>query len=1060
MKAANHSYRRARLFTAVNHSLQQFIKPAGLAALAFASITPVVYAQQPAPEEIQVTGSRIARTTMETPTPVTTIEGAELQAMSPGNLISGLAQLPQFYNNQTPDQSNGGQNSGGSNINLRGAGANRTLVLLDGRRVVPSNRFGTVDVALFPTTLLRSVETVTGGASASYGTDAVAGVVNFLLDTNFEGFKTTAQAGITEYGDGGNWQGGITFGKKFDDGFHIMGSVEMYKQEPIWSFSSLSDRDFINMSARVTNPNGIPNANAAAGLPSGPTDIIRPNVRPTNFSNSGVILASGANGSPNNPALNRLEFQPDGSVKPMPFNGVGVMNSGCFCYADPANGYGVNRDADILAGYERQNVFLYADQDIGSNTNVYGQMIYGRNLTADRRESISLLSGWEGRIYADNAFLRPEVAQLLTQNNAQFVGYGFFPLNVVDTPLGESRQDTKNATFSLTFGVNHDFSGGFLDGWNLKANAQKGENVQDFLTLNGVRVDRLPMAMDAVRDPATGNTICRVNLPQFTGPVSQGGNGGYFKDCVPLNTFGGVQNISKAAADYVMDRDNKDARQWTKQDSFELVMSGPLAKGWAGPIDSALGVSYRKETFNQATLDPSDEFPALVDGTLMSSLGLVPLGYRGVVPQGQPGGIAGLRHVPAGYLGDANSSSVLFSSLRTFGGSYDVKEAFAELNVPLAKNFLGDSIDSSWAVRWADYEGSGSIWAWKAGLNWTINDQIRVRATESRDVRAGSLRERFDQTRGGINVRNPWDGGNTVSAASLAGGNPNVNPEKADTLTAGIVYQPSWFEGFQTSLDYYDIDVSDAIAQLSNQNIVDGCRLGDISLCQYVITPTGPVTDPTSSAFRQIDRVESLFINLANQRINGADWEMRYRTDVNWIGGEAENFSWRLLYSYLGENSRQNPGAVRDDSAGSGALSKNKITTSINYRYGTFSTFLQARYMEGTILDRTYMESQVALPKSAKPADSVIALCGPTTNQVVCTIDNNHIPGVTYWDARFAKSFGADEKLEVFFNINNLTDKTPPLSPGAIGRTGVGVGVGSQFDILGRRYTLGANYQF
>ncbi|MDR0780275.1 MAG: TonB-dependent receptor [Pseudomonadales bacterium] len=1050
MQATTQNHRRTRLFTAVNRSICKLIKPAGLAALAFTSITPLAHAQQ-AVEEIQVTGSRIARSTMETPTPVTTIEGSELAAMAPGSLINGLAQLPQFYNNQTPDQSNGGQNSGGSNINLRGAGANRTLVLLDGRRVVPSNRFGAVDVALFPTELLRSVETVTGGASASYGTDAVAGVVNFLLNTKYEGFKTHVQGGLSERNDGGTWEGGFAFGKNFDDGFHLMGSMEMSKQEPIWSLGSMQDREYINLSARITNPAGL--TPAGGGLPSGPTDIIRPFVRPTNFSNTGVMIAN------NNPALNRLEFQPDGTVKPLPFNGVGSLTSGCLCYADPANGYGVNSDNDLYAGYERQNLFLYANQEFGNNTNVYAQMIAGRNLNRDRRESISLLSGWEGRIYADNAFLRPEVSKLMTDNNAQFVGYGFFAPNVVDTPLGESRQDTKNRAFSLTVGLDHDFTGGFFDGWNLKTHFQHGEAIQDFLTINGVRVDRMQFAMDAVRDPATGQIVCRVNLPQFTGPISQGGNGGYFSDCVPMNTFGGVQNISKAAADYIMDRDNKDARQWTWQDSFEFVMSGELAKGWAGPLDSAFGVSWRKEKFDQRTLDLSDEFPALVDGTLLSDLGLVPEGIRGVIPQGQPGGIPGLRFVPAGYLGDANSSSVLFSSLRAFGGSYDVKEAFAELNVPLLKGVtLIDSLDSSWAVRWADYEGSGSIWAWKFGLNWTVNDQIRLRATQSRDVRAGSLRERYDQTRGGINVRNPWDGGNLVSAASLAGGNPNVNPEKADTLTAGIVYQPKWFEGFQTSLDYYYIDISDAIASLGSQTIVDSCRLGDVSLCQYVITPTGPVTNPTTNDFRQIDRVESLFINLANQRIKGADWEMRYRTDVNFFGGEAERLSWRLLYSWLGENSRQNPGAVRDDSAGSGQLAQNKITTSINYSYGTFSTFLQARWTDSTLLDRTYLESQVAVPASAKPVGSVLALCNGGT--VVCTIDRNKIPSFTYWDARFAKTFGPADNLELFFNINNLTDKTPGLSPGAIGRTGVGVGVGGQFDIVGRRYTLGARYQF
>ncbi|MES2606850.1 MAG: Plug domain-containing protein, partial [Pseudomonadota bacterium] len=141
-------------------------------------------------EEIQITGSRITRSTMETPTPITTIQASELSAMAPGNLIEGLTQMPQFYGNQNQEQVNGGQNSGGSNVNLRGAGSNRTLTLLNGRRVVPSNRFGAVDVNVFPEDLLRSVENVTGGASASYGTDAVAGVVNFLLDTDYVGLKT------------------------------------------------------------------------------------------------------------------------------------------------------------------------------------------------------------------------------------------------------------------------------------------------------------------------------------------------------------------------------------------------------------------------------------------------------------------------------------------------------------------------------------------------------------------------------------------------------------------------------------------------------------------------------------------------------------------------------------------------------------------------------------------------------------------------------------------------------------------------------------------------------
>ena len=175
-------------------------------------------------EEITVTGTRIVRSGMITPVPTTAVQADELQNMSAGPLFDALVQLPPFFSNQAPEQVNGGQNSGGSNLNLRGAGLNRTLVLLDGRRVVPTNRFGAVDVAMFPEELISSVEVVTGGASASYGTDAVAGVVNFKLDTDFEGYKGHLQAGQTTYSDGDTYEAGFAFGTRIGERGHLIGS--------------------------------------------------------------------------------------------------------------------------------------------------------------------------------------------------------------------------------------------------------------------------------------------------------------------------------------------------------------------------------------------------------------------------------------------------------------------------------------------------------------------------------------------------------------------------------------------------------------------------------------------------------------------------------------------------------------------------------------------------------------------------------------------------------------------------------------------------------------------
>jgi iron complex outermembrane receptor protein len=457
---------------------------------------------------------------------------------------------------------------------------------------------------------------------------------------------------------------------------------------------------------------------------------------------------------------------------------------------------------------------------------------------------------------------------------------------------------------------------------------------------------------------------------------------------------------------------------------------------------------------------------------LLSELGLLPDGLRGVVPQfGQPvcpiAGIAGLRFVPNGYCGDQNSSSVLFSSLRAFGGGYDVREAFAELNIPILSGArFAQNLEIDTATRWADYSGSGDIQAWKLGINWSINDQVRVRATRSRDVRAATLRERYDQTRGGINVQNPWNNNNTVAAASLSGGNESVAPEEADTYTAGVVFQPSAAENLSLSLDGYSIDIGGAITQLQAQVIVAGCRRGDMSLCQYVISGPGPVTDPFTTAPIPIDRVEALFINVANHRIRGVDFEMNYRMDFDALGGSA--LGWRFLATRLSENSIQTVGSpIKDDRAGQVGgvlpLPEYRITTNLTYTFSRYSLFLQARWIDGGLLDRTYLESSAPIPIALRPADSALVGCNivagvPTT---ICTIDDNQLPSTAYVDMRFAARLGQEEQLEVFANLNNVFDEEPVIAPGAIGRTGVGLGINSAlYDILGRRLTVGVNFSF
>ncbi|MCP5146162.1 MAG: TonB-dependent receptor [Gammaproteobacteria bacterium] len=972
-----------------------------------AALCSTASAQQGA-EEITVTGTRILQSGMDTPVPVTAVQADELAKMSPGTLIESLSQLPQFYGNIEPQQIVGGQNSGGASLDLRGAGVNRTLVLLDGRRIVASNRFGAVDVSVIPEELVRSVETVTGGASASYGTDAVAGVVNFVLDKDFEGIKGHGQGGVTSRGDGKNYEVSIALGKAFDNGLHVLLSGSVFRQAGINSFESLQDRDWFTQAARITNNLG------------GPSQVLADYVSPTNNTYGGIINQTGS-------ALDKLEFLSDGSVQPLGFSGLGQLNGGCNCRAEDFQSYGVDRDDEVAPSFRRGNAFAYLDMDVTDNVTLFAQGLYGTSRNSDRRESIHWLGPWQNRLYADNPFIPAYVRDTMVAENRQFVGFGFYGLNNPDTPLGDSRQIADNEMYSLTFGFDANFNGGLLDGWQMNGYYQYGRNKQDFIAENGIRVDRVFIAFDSVADPVTGQPVCRAALAD---PVN-------FGDCVPLNLFGGVQNISPQAAAYIVD-DGKLARQKTSQHFAEIVLSGELFEGFgAGSINAAFGGSYREDKLDQRTVDPSDEFPALVNGTLLETLGNIqPPGVRGIFPEGDPTlpagytGIPGLRYVPNGFKGDANSSSVTFSSLRAIAGGFNVKELFGEVNVPLVRDAsFADNIDLIASLRWADYSGSGAIWAWKAGLNWQVNDSLRLRVTESRDVRAATLRERFDQTRGGTNVTDPENNNALISTASFSGGNENVNPEKADTITAGFVYQPEFLSGFSLSADWYWINIKDAIGQLSSQNVVSGCFAGDQTLCQYVLR---------DSISNQIVRVDNLFINLSNQRISGVDVEMTYNTDIDFLGGEAESLTWRFFGSWIDQNSIKNPGSARDDRVGqlSGGFSlpELKLTSNITYSNGPFSVFVQGRWIDGGIMDRFMVEG--------------------------VTVDDNSVSSIFYTDLRLSYTMGEEHELEFFANVNNVFDQDPRSTPAPIGRTGTNQFNTSLYDTVGRRFVVGMNFKY
>lgn len=955
----------------------------GLSSIASAQ-QPDAQKTQRALEEVTVTGTLLTNSGLVSPTPVTAVSATALESMEPGQLIDSVGQLPQFYADNTPRQGGGGHIPGGGNLNLRGAGVNRTLVLLDGHRIVPSNRFGIADIGTFPEMLVQRVEAVTGGASAAYGTDAVAGVVNFRLNTAFSGLKSMIQGGTTTYRDGDNYKFGVAYGTDFGQHSHVIASAEFYRIDPIAGLDSLKARDYYQLRSQVTNPN------------PPPTLIIRPFVQPTSYTSGGVILQPGS-------SLDHTEFLPDGSYQPLPLSGVGPYQ------ALPMLDYGVDASDEIAGGSARKSGFVRFDHEVGDNTSIYFQGLFAQAEIDDVRPNMILYGPWGGRVFADNPFLPDSIRQIMQQEGLQSVGFNIKLPSTKGSVLGRTLATTNNNLFSLTEGFTRKFrDGGFLGGWQLDGYAQYGQNFQLLNQHNGTRVDRLPLAMDAVTDPATGQPVCRVTL--F--------NPGTFDKCVPINLFGGIGNITPNMANYI-NNPSKIVDQRTTEMDTEVVLKGNLSQGFgqAGPISGAFGLSWREQKLTQSTPNPCDEYPCTIDGVLLSDLGVLPAGLRGVLPESAPNGIPGLRYVPIGFKGDSSSSSVEFSSARAFAGQFNVKEAFFELGIPLLP---GGKLNFDPAFRWADYSGSGTVQAWKAGLSWQATEKLRVRATRSQDVRAATLEERYDQTRGGANVRDPENNNLVIGTASFSGGNPDVAPEIGLTSTIGVVYEP--LDKFSMTVDWYDINISDAIGQLSSQNVVDGCFNGDQTLCAFVHRDPGT---------NQIVRVDNLFINLANQRINGIDVELNYMANVG-----RGSLNWRLFGSRLNENSIQNPGGPKDDRAGdvgTQSLPKNKVTTSLTYAQGPVSVFLQERYIGSGLLDRNLTQG--------------------------VDIDNNHVNSVVYTDLSFNYR-AKNGSWEAYVTVNNLADKAPPPSPQPYGLFGSDEFNGILYDLMGRRYVAGVRLNF
>jgi len=1011
-------------------------------------IAPNLYAQG-AVEEIQVTGTRIRQTDgMVTPVPVTAVTTTELSSYQPGAAVSEqLSSLPQFFNTQSSQRGGGVlfDSAGGSYLNMRNLGANRTLVLFDGARVVPADKRGSVNVDTLPTALMRTVDVVTGGASAAYGADALGGVTNFILDRDFQGLKTEVGTGITELGDGQRWNFSVAGGKQIGDRLNVIGSLQSLEIKQIIREAEDLEGGWFNRVGWVTNPAWV----SATATPNVPQRLTLPNVVSSEHSPTGVIWArTGTNAGNSNGTLvpgftmNGLTFTENGAdvrqfVKGDVYAAPNRSGSTKSMSGGPEAAVGNRAFGSGVAGNAvvSRSAFAAAQYDFNDSLTGFAQVMVGRSESnsVSTRGGASLQDGWFATIYRENAFLPANVGAAM--DTAGITSFQLHKLGAFEG-ANEPGVGSDNRGVFGTYSWSAGFDAVLPNGWDMRGSWQSGESHKRTGIFDENRVDRMFLAMDAVRDPKTGAIVCNVQLynptnaqlqaavagrlespggaPGGTGPVpsknpllSPIGLDNSVRDCVPWNVLG-QGNASSAAMDYLVTPKMGDS--YVNQDFAELLVTGDLIEGWSGPINFATGLTWRDQNFSDEAL------PTSID-VLGPPLNAPTIGIRGI-PPGFTGGSANLHQ---------------FSTVPNVSGQYDVWEWFTEVNVPVWEVDNGPQrVDGSIAYRSSDYSTVGRTESWKLGLDFQVIEDLRVRVTKSRDVREATFSERFDFQGGGGSVNDPRYNNSNFQITTVSGGNPNLSPEKANTVVAGLVYQPSFAEGLRVSADWYEVRIRDAVGTLGVQRIVDECeKNGNVALCAQF------ERDPATGF---IGRVFNTFLNVAQAKVEGVDFEASYSMEPDFLADQSEDLRFRLMGGYVIERSDTPLGGAPLDQAGWLATPDLNMIATLTYGIGDYSVQLQQRYIADTLNKNT----------------------GASSSWVEgIDVDTLGIPSGNYTNFQlgYTGAMANDGNWRAAFNITNLFDRYTPVIP-SYGTRGGAQAISNNFDEFGRRYQLSLNMDF
>jgi len=930
-------------------------------------------------EEVIVTGSRIKRENLETASPITSVSAEDIELsgnISLGDYLNELPALRSTYSNN-----NAGRFIGTTGLNLldlRGMGTERTLVLQDGRRHIGSS-IGTsaVDVNTIPEDLLLRVDTVTGGQSAIYGADAVTGVVNFVTRDDFEGLKVNLHHMQPELSGGEATEFSVTWGSNFADG---RGNVAVSVQHSQTAQVFGKDRPWI-----AARP-GYQNNPEGAGDNGIPDEVLVFNTTNNLLSENGVIW--GPHPLATIFGYSEADAPLLGSLVSGPYT---FTDDGQFVAFNPGEyppgettsigGDGLNfiRSTQLYPELDSQNYFAKAHYDLNDSARLFAEAKYSVN-NAESYGQPSFDYFGDLVLSADNAFVPAELKQELDAAGMDSFWYHRF-----HSDLGMRGDDAKREVQRYVLGVEGDLVGS----WSYEVSAVYGQYDAEVDYTNNRHNARFFEAIDAVVDPDSGEIVCRSETARANG-------------CQPINLFGFGLN-SQEAIDYFMLQDTGSTEKMT-QTVFSANVTGDLFELPAGALATAIGVEYREET------SEVDYDQAIKDG------------------------------------------ETFMNALAPTSGEYDVTEAFFELSAPLVEDLPAiESLTLGASARFSDYSTIGATSTWGASLDWAVIEDVRVRATSSEAVRAPNVDELFAPL--GENFFD-WDDPcsfdkiddapdpaqraarcaelgvpadfNSVKDSSringLSGGNPELKEETAETITYGLAITPRFVPGLAISVDYWDMEITDAIDGIRAQEILERCV--DSASINNIYCPLVP-RDSTG----EVISLTSPLLNIASLTARGIDYQVDYSFDLADLMTTESDWG-ALKFSLLGTELlerndypfQDNPDDP-DEERGELGDPIRSYTTNVTYSRGGLQINWRSRYIDDMLLIEADERKDLQDPYKA--------------------------PSIRYHDLQGRYTFS---EFEVYGGINNIDDVEPP-----VGLSGTG-GDSGIYNTLGRSFYLGVNY--